>query len=119
MMSDKQFKTRGPAAVFFLTIVTFGIYGIVWFANTKNTLEARGATVGGAWQMFIPILSLIWLWKWCQGVDQVSGGELSAGSTLLKVWLLGPIGMAMMQAAFNAMEQGATAPQVPSVAPAE
>lgn len=98
-----SFKQRGPAAVFFLTVFTFGLYGIFWFADTKDTLEARGAEVGATWHLFIPILSLIWLWKWCQGVEKVSGGELSAGSNLVKVWLLGPIGMAMLQSSFNTM----------------
>jgi hypothetical protein len=114
------FKERGPAAVFFLTAITFGIYGIFWFADTKNTMEARGAEVGATWQLFVPILGLIWLWKWCQAAEKVSGGQLSAGSSLVKLWILGPIGMAMMQSAFNKLGGApAAAGQQPMAAAAE
>lgn len=102
-MGGKIFEEKSPAAVFFLTLITCGIYGIFWFAGTKDAMEARGAEIGPVWHMFIPVLGLLWLWKWCQGVEHVSRGELSGGITFLKVWLLGAIGMAMLQSSFNDM----------------
>ena len=100
---------KSPASVFFLTVLTCGIYSLFWYAGTAKDMEAKGAEIGPVWHLFIPILGLIWTWKWCQGAEKVSGGELSAGSSLIKLLFLGPIGMAMLQASFNGMSAPAAA----------
>ncbi len=97
------FTQRSPAAVFFLSLITCGIYAMVWFKKTGDEFAAKGAEIPPWWHMLIPILGLIWLWNWSKGLEKVSGGQLSAGNTFLLIWFLGAIGMAMRQSALNKM----------------
>ena len=34
---------RNPFLVFFLPLITFGIYGLVWDVKTKREMNAKGA----------------------------------------------------------------------------
>jgi len=36
-------KRRNPAVVFVLSIITCGIYGIVWYVKTKREMVGMGA----------------------------------------------------------------------------
>lgn len=95
------FTQRSPVGLFFLTLVTCGIYAYFWYAGTAKEMEAKGATIGPWWHLLIPILNIIWVWKWCQGLEHVSRGQLSAGTNLLKLFFLGIIGMAWLQSSIN------------------
>ena len=95
---------RGPASVLLLTLVTFGIYSIFWYSGTRNEMVARGAKIPGIWFMLFPILSLIFVWKWCQGVEKVTNGSTSAVAALLLILFLSVIGMAIVQGAFNKID---------------
>jgi hypothetical protein len=96
-----SFTHRSPVGVFFLTMITCGFYALFWYAETAKEMEAKGAEIGPWWHLLIPILGIIWVWKWCQGLEKVSGGEQSAGVNLLKLFFLGGIGMAMLQSSIN------------------
>lgn len=92
---------RSPVAVFFLSLVTCGIYGIVWYVQTKDEMNARGADIPTAWWLIIPILNIIWLVKWAGGVEKVTNRGMSTGVAFLLVFFLGAIGMAIIQSKFN------------------
>ena len=92
---------RSVLAVLVLAFVTFGIYGFVWFVKTKNEMNARGADIPTAWLAIIPIVNLYWLFKYAEGVEHVTGRRLSTGITLILLWFLGVIGMAVIQDQFN------------------
>lgn len=114
-------KNRNPLAVFFLPIITFGIYGIVWFVKTKNEMKAQGADIPTAWLIIVPFVNIWWLWKYSEGVDKVTQSEYSAAVSLLLLWFLGSIGMAIIQSGFNKVgAAGApaapTTPQPPAAA---
>ena len=94
---------RSPASVFFLSIFTFGIYTIVWYASTRDEMVAKGADIPGIILAFIPFLNLIWFWKYAKGVERVTSGSTSAGKAFL-LRLLGPIGMAITQGDFNKVQ---------------
>lgn len=59
-------KKRGLAAVFFLTLITLGIYGIYWWITTFD--EARKYTgdnsIPAGWKVFvfclIPFFNIVW-----------------------------------------------------------
>lgn len=106
-------KLRGPIAVFFLSLITFGIYAIVWQVKTKNEMNKLGATIPTAWLMIVPIVSLYWMWKYCEGVEKVTGGKLSAILAFVLLFVLGVIGMAIIQNEFNKVAPGAAAAPVP------
>jgi hypothetical protein len=50
-------------------------------------MRARGAEVPPIWHFFIPILNILWLWKWMQAVEHVTQGKASA-TTLLILWIV-------------------------------
>lgn len=94
-------KKRSPVAVFILPFVTFGIYALVWMVKTKNEMNAKGAEIPTAWLLIVPIANIFWQWKWAQGVEKVTGGQMTGIVAFLVVWALGPIGSALIQSNFN------------------
>jgi hypothetical protein len=95
---------RSVAAVVILTIITFGIYAIVWFVKTKNEMVEQGADVPTAWLMIIPIAGIYWQWKWCGGVEHVTRGKQSQAVVFILIFLLNIIGMAIVQDMLNKTE---------------
>lgn len=107
-------KNRKPLAVFFLSIITIGIYGIVWSVKTKNEMNRLGAKIPTAWLLVIPIVSLYWLWKYSEGVDFVTRSKLSTPLAFVILWLLSIIGMAIVQSEFNKVTSEPPVPATPS-----
>jgi hypothetical protein len=105
---------RSPAAVFFLSLITFGIYSIVWQVKTKNELNKLGAEIPTAWLLIVPLANLYWIWKYAEGVEQVSKGKVTAVLTLILLLLLSIVGMAILQGEFNKLATG-SAPATPAV----
>jgi len=89
--------------VFFVSLITFGIYGLVWYVKTKNEMNAKGAQIPTAWLLIIPIANIYWLWKYSQGVEFVTKKETSAAVAFILIFLLSVIGMAIIQSRFNAV----------------
>ena len=101
---------RSVAAVVLLTLFTFGIYSLVWFVKTKNEMVQHGADIPTAWLIIVPIAVIYWQWKWAGGVEHVTRGKASQGIAFLMIFLLGIIGMAIVQSWFNrAIDEGAPA----------
>jgi hypothetical protein len=94
-------KQRNVAAVLFLTLFTLGIYGIIWSVKTKNEMNKLGAQIPTAWLIIIPVVNLWWMWKYSEGVEKITGGKLSAVMCFVVWWLLGIIGMMIIQYEFN------------------
>lgn len=98
-------KNRNPLMVFLLTFLTCGIYGWYWFIKTKDEMNSKGEKIPTAWIWLIPIIGQFWwIWKYSEGVEHVSKNELNIFLALLALYLLGPIGMAIVQEAFNRYE---------------
>jgi hypothetical protein len=114
-------KHRNPLAVFFLPFITLGIYGIVWFVKTKNEMNAQGSEIPTAWLIIIPFVNWWWMWKYSEGVDKVTKSELSTVISFILLFLLGSIGMAIIQNDFNkvggAVTAAAPTPPAPTTAP--
>jgi hypothetical protein len=94
-------QQRNPAAVFLLSLITFGIYGLVWEVKTKNELNALGAEIPTAWLLIVPFVSLYWLWKYSEGVEKATAGKTSTVLAFVMLFLLGIIGMAILQNEYN------------------
>jgi len=112
-------KHRSPAAPLLLPFVTFGIYSLVWQVKTKIELNTQGAKIPTAWLIIIPIVNIWWLWKYSEGVDEVTKGSTSTVMAFILLFLLGFIGAAILQNEFNKLgvPAAAPAPEVP-IAPA-
>ena len=92
---------REPWLVFFLAIITLGIYGLVWWVWTKHEMNRAGAQIPTCWLSIIPFVYWYWLWKFSEGVEMVTNKEMSAGTAFVLMLLLGPIGMAIVQSSLN------------------
>jgi len=92
---------RSVVAVLLLTLVTLGIYAIVWFVKTKREMVTHGAEIPTAWLLIVPIVSIWWMWKWSGGVEHITRGKQSQTIAFILVFLLGIIGMMIVQVAFN------------------
>jgi len=46
---EAEMEHRSPIMVFFVSLITFGIYGLVWYVKTKNEMNAKGAQIPTAW----------------------------------------------------------------------
>jgi hypothetical protein len=87
--------------VLIFSIITFGIYGLYWYVKTKLEMNASGAEIPTAWLIIIPIISIWWTWKFCEGVDQVTGGKMNAPIAFILLFLVGTIGAAIIQSSLN------------------
>ncbi|MBX3156390.1 MAG: DUF4234 domain-containing protein [Deltaproteobacteria bacterium] len=105
---------RSVASVVILTLVTFGIYGLVWMIKTKNEMVRCGAQIPPGWHIIIPILGLIWMWKFCGGVEHVTQGKSTQAVSFIMLFVLGIVGIAIVQSSLNqAIDRGA-AGQLPA-----
>ena len=95
---------RSPVVVFILGCITLGIYPLIWLINTKEEMNAQGAEIPTGWFLIIPILNLLWLWKWSQGVEKVTRQGTSAGLVFVMFFIFGPLGMAVAQSSFNKLQ---------------
>ena len=92
---------RSPVAVFFLPLITFGIYGLYWLVKTKDEMNAQGAEIPTAWLILVPIVQLWWIWKFAEGVGKTTRDEMSGGLALILMLFTGSIGMAVIQSSLN------------------
>ena len=94
-------KERDILGVFILPLLTFGIYGLVWFLKTGREMRSLGAVIPTAWLLLIPLVNLYWVWKWSKGVEKVTNNHFSPVAAFVLLVLLGPIGAAIVQSHFN------------------
>lgn len=92
---------RSPVAVLLYSIITCGIWSLVWFVKTKGELVSLGADIPTAWLLIVPIANFYWIWKYSEGVEKVTGGKTTAALALVLLLLLGPIGSMVLQGKFN------------------
>ena len=95
-------KTRSPITVVLLSIVTLGIYALVWQVQTKNEMNrSYAAGIPTAWLILVPIIgALYWMWKWSEGAEKATG--TSSISVFLLMALLPIVGIPVMVSKFNA-----------------
>ena len=113
-------KKRNPIAVFCLSFITVFIYSWYWSVVTKGEMNRMGEKIPTAFLWLIPIVGPIWwTWKYSEGVENVTKKELSAVLAFIVLWVLGPIGNAIVQDYFNKTLETAmaTTPPTAPVAP--
>jgi cytochrome bd-type quinol oxidase subunit 2 len=98
---SKRMTKRSPVTVLILTLITLGIYGLVWHVQTKNEMNRAYATaIPTAWLILVPIVgALYWMWKWSEGAEKATG--TSAVSSFLLMMLVPFVGIPVMVARFN------------------
>jgi hypothetical protein len=86
-----------------LSIVTFGIYAVVWQVKVKGELNSQGAEIPSAWWLVVPVGNIWWLYKYSEGVEKVTNGKYSAGLAFVLLFLTSIVGQAVLQTEFNKM----------------
>ena len=94
---------RNPIVVLILSVVTLGIYAIVWYVVTKREMNRLGARVPTAWLIIIPLINIYWMWKFSEGVGNVTKGRMSGAVAFLLLFFLSVIGMAIAQSSLNSV----------------
>lgn len=103
-------KKRKAGIVLLLTIITFGIYGLVWLVKTNKELRANTETApkpSMLWLLLIPIVNLvimfIYFWKYSSAVNELTG--FSKGG-LFALWIfLGPVAQVITQLQLNKLAE--------------
>jgi len=140
--TGEKAKVRSPVAVALLTLVTIGIYGLVWYYKVNKELAAIGRDRGksdvlgdspgksllavtlGACLIVPAIMSVIGTWKRIQAARSLAGlPGLSGGAGVVLALFTGPVFYAYEQSGLNAALQvlavgpgaGATAIPAPAV----
>jgi hypothetical protein len=101
---------RSVVAVLLLPLITFGIYGLVWFVKTKNEMKNQGADIPTAWLLIVPLANIWWMWKYSGGVEKVTGAKTSQAIAFILLFLLGSIGAAILQDSYNKLADQAQLP---------
>ncbi|HEY6033615.1 MAG TPA: DUF4234 domain-containing protein [Kofleriaceae bacterium] len=94
-------KQRSVAGVIILSLVTFGIYPIIWHVKTKTEMVEAGADIPTAWLLIVPVANIYWLWKWCGGIEHITKEKMTAPVAFLLHVMLPLIGMAILQDTMN------------------
>ena len=103
-------KRIDPIMLVFLSIITFGIYALFWYVNTKHQANALGAKIPTCWLLIVPIVNFYWMWKFSEGIEYVTNKRVEGTMTFLAILFLGVIGMAIVQNGINnAFSQSAPA----------
>ena len=98
---------RSVGGVIILSLVTFGIYALIWHVKTKNEMNQCGADIPTAFLIIVPIANLYWIWKWCGGIEYISKEKMTAPVAFLLHAFLPLIGMAILQDTMNkAIDRG-------------
>ena len=92
---------RDPIMLILLSIITFGLYSLIWLVTTKNQMNAKGTQIPTAWLLIIPLVNIWWYWKFCEGVEIVTNRGMETTIAFLLIYLLGPIGEAIIQNELN------------------
>jgi len=114
MSNNVHLQRRSAAAVFFLPLVTFGIYSIVWYAKTRGEMNASGASAITTWWILCPFGLFWYLWSLAKGINVATG--LGTGGNYALLLLLGGIGQAIVQARMNSAQAGAPVAVTPAMA---
>ncbi len=94
-------QKRSLAAVLLLPFVTFGFYSLYWIVWTKTEMNSCGAEIPTAWLVLIPFVNIWWLWKFNEGVAEVTRERISTGVGFLLMLFLEPIGSMIIQSELN------------------
>jgi len=94
-------KRRNPFAVLLFSIITLGIYSIVWLVKTKGEMIRSGAKIPTAWLLIVPFVNIYWLWRYSVGVEMVTRRKTVAPIAFLLLFLLSLIGVMILQFEYN------------------
>ncbi len=92
---------RSALTVVILSLITFGIYALVWQVQTRNEMNRQyGTAIPTAWLLLVPFIgALYWMWKWSDGAEKATG--TSGISVFLLMMFIPIVGIPVMVGKFN------------------
>ncbi len=87
-----------------LSLLSAGAIAIVWLCVTRVEMNRLGARIPSPWLLVIPVTAVYWAWRWADGVRLVTARRTSKRTAFALV-MLGPPGIAIVQAAFNRLQR--------------
>ncbi len=105
-------KHRNPALVVIFSIITFGIYAIVWAVKTKNEIKSLGAQIPTAWLLIVPIANLYFWYKYSEGFSVYVKKDNSPVLWFLLHMVISPVAMILIQIELNKLADAKTATTV-------
>lgn len=100
---------RSVPMVVILSLVTFGIFPLIWYWTNAMAMKEKGWNVLHPIMIIIPIANIIFIWQFSGGVEKATNSKFSQPVALLLLLLLGFIGMAVIQNAVNETSPSVTA----------
>ena len=101
-------KRRNPVMVPILSVITLGIYGLVWFYSTSDELIRYNKMNANpfAWLILalIPLANLIAIWSHAQAVAQMTregNGKGINGTVMFLLWFVPFAGIIVSQLELN------------------
>jgi hypothetical protein len=104
-------KKRSVPVVIIASLLTFGIYGLVWYHMTREEMMAQGVpSMPSPWLVLIPFVGpfilIYFLWQYSAGVEKVTNGKFSQIMAFVLLFLVGFIGIGLVQNAYNEIPAG-------------
>ena len=92
----------------FLTFFTGGLFSIAWYVRTRGEMVKNfNQELPPSWHLIVPILNIIWLWKWAGAIQTVTK------TSQIVAFLFGYISILVVQNGFNNLGGGAPAQAAP------
>ena len=97
----EDMKNRSPVVVVLLSVITLGIYALIWQVQTKNEMNrSYAAGIPTAWLILVPFVgALYFMWKWSEGAEKATG--MQQISVFLLMALVPIVGIPVMASKFN------------------
>lgn len=113
-----EHRSVGKFIIF--SIITLGIYTLVWFFWTTKEIKAAGGDVPTAWLQFIPLANIYFYWKHFAAAEQVTNGAVNGVLYFVLALFVSPIvSGALEQNEFNKLAGAAPAGGMPAAPAAD
>lgn len=105
-------------AIIIFSIITFGIYSIVWTVKTKNELNSLGGQIPTAWLIIVPIANIYFWYKYAEAFSLNVKKDNNTILWFLLMLVISPVFMILVQIDLNKLATPATPPMpTPPMAP--
>ncbi len=106
---ESEIKERNIVLVYLFSIITLGIYAIIWLVQTKKEINSLGGQIPTAWLIIVPIANLFWAYKYCEGYSIYVRKDNNPVLWFILYILVGIIMPALVQSDLNKIVRGETA----------
>lgn len=104
-------------AIIIFSVITFGIYALVWVVKTKTEINSLGGKIPTAWLLIIPFVNLYFIYKYAEEFSKFVKKDNNAILWFLLYLVISPVFMILAQIELNKLS-GPAVMATPPMAPA-